>query len=528
VAGRQAYEPDTIWRNLQRRERTLQRELQHLLDVQSAGLAAHLDPTAPELLSGNRSDASDAGSATPTIGGTSSVSSRNTRQQHLERRIAFDDPPGGGPEQVVIPVRQPRLKRIGLGAARVALARNMSILADLKAEEDAVLTAALGTRKKAIAHLRRLAGRREGIVEELKGLEGDGEEPLGRELRELGQERKAVSSEIAELEERLVGLRSRKRWLDGRIEDVKNRREAGLSGYRNALKEVDADISALLKRPPVKPVDVEAMGALGRDEEGKEVAGYAAQSPGGVEFLRLRPERRTVDMAKDWWDSEIKILEDRKAEVDRDRKALEDGVQTWKEAIKLVSEFETSLRREMRGETQEEGKGKNKAPTPEEAMHAQLDKMAQVMSGLEQHLRTAEDRGWNLLICAIGAELEAFKQAETLLRDALRAAGFGDENGDSDADELTPQLGRSMNGKVSPVKHGPVPGSNNLVDIHDDATTTESDNEVPPDLLVAHEEDGDLSPVLRHSVVNRHEEHEDSENDVPAEFLTEHHRDELD
>ncbi|KAL2163355.1 hypothetical protein VTH06DRAFT_5412, partial [Thermothelomyces fergusii] len=35
--------PDAFWRNLQRRERALHKELQHLLDAQSAGLAANLD-----------------------------------------------------------------------------------------------------------------------------------------------------------------------------------------------------------------------------------------------------------------------------------------------------------------------------------------------------------------------------------------------------------------------------------------------------------------------------------------------------
>jgi pyruvate kinase len=39
--------PDPIWLNLQRREHALQNDLQHLLDAQSAGLAAHLDPGAP-------------------------------------------------------------------------------------------------------------------------------------------------------------------------------------------------------------------------------------------------------------------------------------------------------------------------------------------------------------------------------------------------------------------------------------------------------------------------------------------------
>jgi hypothetical protein len=525
ASDRQTYEPDTIWRNLHRRERALQKELQHLLDVQSVGLAAHLDPNA--VPPSTRSDTSEAGSSTPTGGGSQYYSRHN-------RHVVFDDLHGG---EVVIPVRQPRRKPMGLSAARAALARNMALLADLKAEEDAVLTAALGTRKKALAQLRRLAGRREGIVEELKVLEGDGEEPLGRELTELGDERKAVSGEIAELEERLVGLRNRKRWLDGRIADVKNRKEAGLSGYRNALREVDSGVESLLKRPPVKPLDLEVVGGVKREEEG-EVGRELEQSPGGVEFLRLRPERRTIEMARDWWESEVKILETRRFEVDKDRNALEEGVQMWRDAVQLVSDFEISLRDEMKGDQPDDPKGKSKVPTPEEAMHAQLGKMGEVMTELEEWLQTAEDRGWNLLICAIGAELEAFREAALMLREALRAAGFGDQDDDGD-DGPTPQLGRSMSGKMSPEKRNASLEVNNLVDFHDDTNTaaTESDNEVPPDLLVSHEDEHeedepehDQSPVMRRSSASYSVEREDSQssqsgNEVPPEFLAEHSRD---
>ncbi len=32
-------------------------------------------------------------------------------------------------------------------------------------------------------------------------------------------------------------------------------------------------------------------------------------SVGGEEFLRMRPERRTVEMAREWWESEVTLLE---------------------------------------------------------------------------------------------------------------------------------------------------------------------------------------------------------------------------
>jgi hypothetical protein len=412
----------------------------------------------------------------------------------------------------------------------------MSILADLKAEEDAVLTAALATRKKWLAQLKRLAGRRRDLVHELGALESSGEEPLGQELTRLGRERDELSRDIAELEERLAGMRGRKRQLDLQIEDVNNQRDAGLSGYRNALKEVDASVSRLLKKPPVKPLDLDAIQLSRVDEDGNRVPVDVEQSSGGIEFLHLHPDRRTVDMARDWWEAEIRILEERKGDVDKEMAALEEGVRVWEKAAQIVSDYEINLSKEMNGGVDDDNKGKSRELTPEEAMHGQLDKLADVIAGLEELLHEAEARSWNLLICAIGAELEAFRQAQELLRDTLRSVGLlgdepeADENEDN---EPTPQLGRSMTGKVSPVKRTETSrkasGNTDLVDVHDDTTTTESDNEVPPDLLVAHDEsheDDGRSPRLKRSFVGQHDEREDSENEVPHEFLAEHGTDE--
>ncbi|KAK3689448.1 hypothetical protein B0T22DRAFT_427751 [Podospora appendiculata] len=551
---RQDYEPDAVWRNLQHREHALQQELQRLLDAQSAGLAAHLDPTvantprAPSSTGSSSSRAqsiasfSDAGSSTPT--GTLHTTSTGTRRSQL----GLGQPTRATARGEIIPVRQPRQKPLGLRAARTALARNISLLADLKAEEDANLASALSVRKKALAQLRKLAAGRDRVVEQLRVLESDKEDDLARELRELSEEHEGVAAEIAELEERLVGLRNRRRWLDGRLEDVRNRREAGLSGYKGALKEVEGRVEGMLRRPPVKPLDLEAIAGPGRGgasaspsaSGGSEVGREVEQSPGGAEFLRMRPERRTVDMAREWWEGEVAILERRKEEVDAERVALEEGVEVWKSAVKLVSDFEAGLRKEMSGDAGDHGGRKGKlpaaAPTPEQAMNAQLDKMVVVMAGLDELLHIAEEKGWKLLICAIGAELQAFKEAGSMLRDTLRAAGLGDHEDDSDDDDdqetttaLSARLAASMRGSAfksldhSAFKsNGTGRNSNNdLVNLRDDGAH-HSDNEVPADLL------GALPPPeeLRSPVLSR-DDSLSSENEVPPEFLAEHHVDDV-
>jgi hypothetical protein len=400
----------------------------------------------------------------------------------------------------------------------------MGLLVELKVEESDRVVAAAAARKKALAQLRRLTGRRAGVATELATqLEEDGEGSIAQELRGLEDERAVVAQEISELEEKLVGLRNRKRWLDARVDDARNRRDAGLSGYRGALKELDAKVDSILRRPPVRPLDLEAVGAAaaGRNDDGVgEQNGEADQSPGGVEFLSMRPERRTAQMATDWWESEITILDQRRDQIGKERGALEEGAEIWKEVVGLVTDFETGLRRELNGDAEVDGKGKRQAPSPEEAMHAQLEKMKLVMSGLEERLRFVEDRGWNLLICAVGAELEAFKQAYQMLREALGITSPAIRD-----DGLTPPLGRSMSGRASPLKpSGSYHSDKRLVEVDEGKPSEEErdENDIPRDLLVSAQEDmsDKKPPAIRPSL-----DREDSENEVPPEFLAEHQGD---
>lgn len=523
-AKQAVYDKNSVWRGLARRERGIVRDLQQFLQAQEESLSG--GRTASE--GGERSPSvSDGGSATPTGTATGSVasSSRNPR-----RSVSFLEPvTRSGPGGEIIPVRQPRQKKIGISGARKGIARSMLQLTDLKAEEEASLLAALSTRKQALNKLRKLATRRDGIVEELKVLETDGKEPLAKELEELGSEHNDVCSEILELEERLAGLKSRRRYLEGKMDDVKNRREAGLSGYKNALREVEDTVKGFLTRPPVKPLDVEALA-----ENMKE--GEQPLSPGGVEFMHLRPERRTVDMARDWWDSEVIILEKRKAEVDTERAALEEGREMWEEVVGLVLDFEADLRRQMMTASTTDIKGKERELADSEILKLQYEKINSVVVGLEQRLGVAEDNGWNLLIAAIGAELEAFREAKRMSRSMLQAAGVDMED---DSLSVPPRYASredsgttGTNNSFHTVDGGSINLPEQLLDLpnnHEDEVT-ESDNEVPHDLLATAEEkpNNDDEHVEETSEETTDTgialfDREDSENEVPPEFLVEHH-----
>ncbi|PNY18347.1 Uncharacterized protein TCAP_07538 [Tolypocladium capitatum] len=477
---------DSTWRALRRRERALEQDIQQLLDFQAAGLVAGsargLDVSSSSDVDGH----SDAGSSTPTGTFYSTASSRSRMPKSLYL------PPQSTPEGNVIPVRQPaRARPMGLRAARKGLRKSMIALVDLKREEDAHLDAALAERKMALARLNQLSTRRTGIQDELTVLEGDEEEPLGKELRDLGSKHDALDHEIRVLEEKLVGMRNRRRRFREKINDVKSKREAGLSGYRGALKDVDVEVNALVRRPPVQPLDQEMVNQ-GNDP------GAESSSTGGFEFMRLIPERRTAEMAKTWWEAEVGILERRKDQIDQEQQALEAGGTTWQEVMALVSDFESNLRGIVKAGTDASAppsaKGKEKAPSAEDMIRSQLPRMVEVVTELEQRMQLAEGKRWNLLICAIGAELEAFKEAHDMLRDIVdEPDGAGeDSRGDSRTEERLVDDDVASNG-------GPGRG--------------ESDNEVPPDLLVSRLDEAD-----RESAIGR----QDSENEVPPEFLADH------
>ncbi|KAF4335820.1 cellular myosin heavy chain type a [Fusarium beomiforme] len=474
---------DSIWRSLQRREKTLERDIQQLLDLQASGLVAGSGDVGSESNFG-----SDTGTGESTFYSTATSKSRMMNSLHIPVRSA--------PDGSVIPVRQPApSKPRGLRSARAGLQRAMAAMSDLKAEEDSHLSTALDQRKDALAYLDKMSKRRDDIYAELHALEEDEEEPLGQELRELGAEKQALDHDIKLLEEKLIGMRKRRRWVREKIEDVKNRREAGLSGYRAAGRDVDNEVRTLMQRPPITPLDIDALGS-GAKSLSKENNDMLR----GTEFLQLRPERRTVDMARTWWQGEIAALERRKAQISEDRQALLEGSEVWSEVTGLVAQFEARLRELIKasqaGDTDEEPQ--------QAAIRDQLSQMDTVVEELEKRLHLAESKRWNLLICAIGAELEAFLEAKTLLKTTL---GIPDES-------VTTEGHLEHNGTQENTEEA-------ARETHEESRD-ESDNEVPADLLVSRLDDHDHelpdSPQQQSVVLRR----VSSENEVPAEFLAEH------
>lgn len=484
------YRQDSTWRSFRRREKVLERDIQKLLDLQASGL-----------LAGSRDGASERSLDRDSDGGESTFYSAATSKSRMSNSLYV--PPRSTSDGNVIPVRQPAPKKpVGIGAARAGLRRSMAALSQLKAEEGAHLEAALTQRKDALACLDKMVARKDNIYAELHSLEEDEEEPLGRELRELGTEHEVLNEEIRILEEKIVGMRNRRRWVKERIEDVKNRRESGLSGYRAAGRDIDADIQAVLQRPPITPLDLEALSAGWGS--GKDI-----EPPGGQDFLKLRPERRTAEMARSWWEGEMAILQRRRKQISEDREALVEGTEVWSEVTQLVAAFESNLRGLLK--TAQQARTDADDAAQRESVRGSAAKMDAIVKQLEERMALAEKKRWNLLICAIGAELEAFFEAQAVLKATI---GLPPDDDGEEEPHLLDGSHSTVRESQADRRSSPPPGEDH---------NGESDNEVPADLLVSKVEDHDQhdedsSPSPPHPDT----EGEDESSEVPAEFLAEH------
>ncbi|PHH65373.1 hypothetical protein CDD81_2477 [Ophiocordyceps australis] len=410
-----AHAPSSGWTALKSKRQALEKHIQQLLDVQAAALAAD------SMGSSEPRAESDGGMSSP-CGSTPSMDLPHSPTGSTSRMAkSLYVPPRSTPQGDVIPVRQPAKPRIGLREAREGVQTSMAFLSDIGQQEIAYMDAALADRREALAQLTQLAAKQSSLHTELEELDDDAQEPLAKELRELGAEHDHLSDEIKVLEERLVNMRRRRRSVKEKMQQVKSQRESGLSGYHGALRDVETRISDILQRPPVQPLNSEVLG------NGSN-AHVDSTTLGGIEFIQLIPERRTVAMAQSWWETEVEALDRRRRQLATEQQALKDGRAIWQQVSRLVNDYEADLRQTVKSAASWTGPSSSAKASEPEMLRAQRTKVEKLIGQLKQQLQFVESQRWTLLICAIGAELEIFRQAHDLLGSMLGDAASGDED----------------------------------------------------------------------------------------------------
>jgi hypothetical protein len=288
--------------------------------------------------------------------------------------------------------QKPRKKKVSLNAARLGISRRVRQLASLRAEELDLLDEDLKELQITVERTEAWAQKRTRLQKKITDIESD---DSGAKTQSLQTEASKLEQEIRQKEEELWALKRRHKRVLDELADTENSVEARLSSYKTSLSLLDREVNSFLASPPnMNHVPLSS-----------------------TPFLSLPVKRRTLEMAHEFWQNEYTRLAEKCEELDTDRGALDEGALMWNDVIKKVAEYETTLQSFM----QQAGRASTPDPT-----HL-LDQMDATISYLEEKLELATSRAWNLLVCAIGAELEAFMQGKNVLEEALGVKRKGKE-----------------------------------------------------------------------------------------------------
>ena len=415
---------------ISRQEAHLQDTLQHLLDAQSEGLLAGLAGGPPQ------DETSSAGSRTPTT--------------------AYSSQPQLLKPKSVVPVRQPARKKVGLKGARRGIARAISDLERLKIEEGRILEDELLQRAETLGTVQRFETKMVGLKGKIDSIES---EDTTRMVDSLKGEEKALDQEIRELENRLWGMKAKQRHLLQEIEGLENSVQSKLSSYQSALALAEKESRRFLERPPI--------------------GGDRSATITGL--WTLPAERRTLQMIREQYAEEQDVLKKRFDEVETERGALEDGFRVWNDVIEEVNGVERLLREEMR-EIQTPLVTENRNGNVIGGMRKILDHMSRARSRIESSLEVCEARNWKLLVCCIGAELEAMSEGQIVLESALDAAqrSGGQEYGNHPLDSPEPVSSTDLSARLEGLKKPEPAEPGGVLDRSED-----EDDGPGPDLLIS-------------------------------------------
>lgn len=337
---------------IRRHEKSIEKDLQFLLDVQSEKLQAQL--------SGNALDStSPAGSASSSM--------------------VFHTSRAANEVGITVPVRQPKGPRIGLGGARKGILRGMESLLYLKQEESQLIANEVKKRDAALADVINFMNRRAELEQDMAAVS---DRQSHSYLGQLVKEAQTLEQEIHQLEMKLMDMKARHRRLAEEITKEQSSADAKLSSYNASLALLDSESRSFLRSLPFPP---------------------SIFKNGLPPFYTIDPKRRTLQMARSQWSEEKTILERRKEQVDEEMDALYEGGKLWQEVVATIYAFEKKLRKDIVSQT------------PSRIKPSTLRGLDRAIGSLKNALHCAEAKGWNLLICCIGAELAAFHEAQRLL-----------------------------------------------------------------------------------------------------------------
>lgn len=264
----------------------------------------------------------------------------------------------------------------------------------MKEQESTIFSSEIALRTYILDGITAVGAKKEGIQDTITAMESDPH--TGRSaITALERQEREVEAEIVATENKLMELKTRLGTVKRIREERANKLEARLSSWQAALGEVER-------------------GAAERWLD----SGNRIRNKTGV--YALPRQRRTLQMVREEVEVAKVEIEGSWKEVERERSACVEGAQMWEKVCRTVGEVETRLREEV---------GKDKCAevdngTDGSGMESMLAHLDTAISTLSAQLAVAESKDWKLLVCCIGAELEALREGKEMLESALVQSGM--------------------------------------------------------------------------------------------------------
>lgn len=316
----------------------------------------------------------------------------------------------------VVPVRQPVSKPVSLADSRRNIATIMHELLKVEQEEFRLAGAALRRERAQLQRFSSWISQREELRTAIEKIRQDKQQ--GGRIVGLQSEAAAVAEQIEDLEAQLMELKSRQRAAKLELASLENSVESELSSYTASLALLDREVDQHVRA---------GTGSAHRPSHSQTAALPKSVSGGhALEALRdcvLQDEEKTL--------------------ADRDRheletRALEQGIPVWNKVVGLVTSFEKLLQREI---------GCVNSDDASSRLQSLLVKLDSTIIAIESELDIAEAKDWKLLVCAIGAELEALGQGREVLAELALATTT------QDTSAKVPNIGGAIPVETSSILH---------------------------------------------------------------------------
>ncbi|KAI5293380.1 hypothetical protein KEM52_005595, partial [Ascosphaera acerosa] len=273
----------------------------------------------------------------------------------------------------------PASRPVSLVAARKGILRGITSLREVKEAELGLVTDQVQQRQTALRTVREFDSRRQELERSIAEEVGSAAQ---RSLDQLVRMQQALRQDVQRLEDQLEQMKARDRQLEQEIMQRQSSVDAQLSSYKASLALVERQSDDFLRSlpPQLKP---------GPDHRMKT-------SP-------MQPSELQLHAATEQWEQELRLLTSRQSGIATEITALRLGGSLWREAIGTIQDFEKQLSDEI---------GKTNSGTISSTL---VSRLGSIIRNFETSHCEAESSNWNLIICCLGAELAALREAQQLL-----------------------------------------------------------------------------------------------------------------